>query len=442
MTCAYPGPLFTDLYELTMAAAYFERDMDAEATFSLFVRPVRPPAVRGYFVAAGLAEALQALVDFRFKTEDIDYLRSQGLFSQSFINFLGDLRFTGDVCALPEGTLCFANEPFLEVTAPLIQAQLLETYLINAIGLPSMIASKAARCVTAAQGRPLIDFSLRRTQGIYAGMQVARSAYMVGFAGTSNVLAGQQYGIPISGTMAHSYISAFESEAQAFRAYADQFPNSAIFLIDTYDTLTGARNAVKVAREMKQRGRRLKGVRLDSGDMVGLSRQVRHILDEAGLSEVKIFASSSFDEEKIARVLAAGAAIDAFGVGTKMGVSADAPYLDMVYKLVHLGDRNIRKLSPGKVNLAGRKQVFRQIDNNGSYLGDTIAVRDESVPGSRPLLEPVMHAGRLTASAPALNEIRGRFAKTFGHLPQRYKDLYHPPEYPVSISPSLQTLQQ
>jgi nicotinate phosphoribosyltransferase len=259
---------------------------------------------------------------------------------------------------MPEGTIFFADEPVLELTAPLIEAQIVETFLINTIGFQSLIASKAARCVHAARGRLLVDFSLRRTQGLDAGMSVARSTYIAGFAATSNVMAGRYYGIPVSGTMAHSYVQTFEREIDAFMAFAEAFPENAVLLIDTYDSLDGARNTVAAARQLQPRGISLKGVRIDSGDMVRLSREVRKILDSGGLADVHIFASSGFDERKIEAVLDDGAKIDAFGVGTKLGVSADSPYLDMVYKLVRFGGRDVRKLSPGKKTLAERNRCI------------------------------------------------------------------------------------
>ena len=318
------GPIFTDLYELTMAAAYFEHRVLADATFSLFIRNYS--SQRNYLVAAGLEDALHELESLRFSDADIAYLNKTGLFSSDFISYLKQFNFNGLVLAMPEGSIFFFDEPILEVTAPVIEAQVIETFLLNTIGFQTMIASKAARCIHAAQGRSLIDFSLRRTQGHDAGMKVARSTYLAGFARTSNVLAGLVYDIPTSGTMAHSYITAFDNEIDAFRAYSETFPNNSILLIDTYETLEGARNAVKVAKEMKKKGQSLVGVRLDSGNMVDLSQKVRKILDDANLTDVKIFASSGFDEFKIADFLSKGAKIDAFGVGTKVGVTADAPY--------------------------------------------------------------------------------------------------------------------
>lgn len=432
--------LLTDLYELTMAASYFENGMANPATFSLFIR--KYPSNRAYFVAAGLEDFLDYVTDFRFSEDDLAYLDNTGMFSHDFLHYLKNVRFTGTVRALAEGEIFFKDEPILEVTAPIIEAQILETFAINTINLQSMIATKAARCVHAAKGRGLVDFSLRRTQGIDAGLKVARSSYIAGFMATSNVLAGKLYGIPIAGTMAHSYISSFGDEIEAFRAFARSFPKKTILLIDTYDTLAGARKAAVVGNEMVKRGHKLLGVRLDSGDMTRLSQEVRKILDEAGLDDTEIFASSSFDEYKIARTIKEGARIDAFGVGTRMGVSADAPYFDIAYKLVQYGKRPIMKFSPGKVNLAGDKQVFRKTDPQGRFLEDIIGIRDETVEDARPLLEPVIQDGKLLRRHPSLEEIRERLRKNFAALDEKHKNLENPPVYPVKVSARLSALQE
>ena len=434
------GPLFTDLYELTMAASYHAHRAFAPATFSLFIRPF--DTRRNFYVAAGLDQVLDELASFRFSAQDINYLQTTGRYSTDFLAYLTQLRFSGQVYALPEGTIFFADEPVMEVTAPLIEAQLLETFLLNTVGFQTMIASKAARCFHAAAGRPLIDFSLRRTQGRDAGIKVARSTFLAGFEGTSNVLAGKIYGIPVSGTMAHSYISAFDSELEAFAAYADTFPDHSIFLIDTYDTLEGAKNAAAVAKEMQQRGVTLIGVRLDSGDMAGLSQNVRKILDDAGLYDVKIFASSGFDEFKIAKVVSQGARIDAFGVGTKVGVSADSPYVDIVYKMVRFNERDVRKLSPGKSTLAGKKQVFRRSDQKGRYTEDIIGLRNESIEGGRPLLEKVMADGKILRPPPSLQATQAKFKKSFTLLDDRYKSIEDHIAYPVKLSHRLEELQK
>ena len=433
--------LLTDLYELTMAQSYFQERMDALATFSLFTRKF--PANRAYFVCAGLEDVLRYLEEFRFSLKGIDYLHTTGLFSDAFLTYLQQLRFTGDVWALPEGRLYFCDEPVVEVTASIIEAQLVETFLLNQINLQSIVATKAARCTSAAGGRRLVDFALRRTQGTDAGMKVARCSYMAGFAATSNVLAGKSYGIPLTGTMAHSYIASFDHEIDAFRAYARSFPDHTILLIDTYDTLAGARKAAVVAKEMEYKGHRLRAVRLDSGDLIALSREVRQLLDREGLAHVEILASGGLDEFEMEQLLEAGAPMDGFGVGTKMGVSGDAPWLDTAYKLVKYAGRPVLKLSTGKVTLADEKQLFRLKDSDGSFLEDAIALRDEPCPeGAEPLLTKVMEGGHTIVTLPSLEEIRQSFQEEFSRLPARYKALRDPPAYPVSLSPGLLRLQE
>jgi len=440
MTEQRAGPLFTDLYELTMAASYYAHSVFSKATFSLFIRDNR--FTRNFYIAAGLEQVLEELSSFRFLEQDINYLQKSGRFSTDFINYLRQLQFSGEVYAMPEGSIFFANEPVLEVSAPIIEAQLIETFLLNTIGFQTMIASKAARCVHAAEGRSLIDFSLRRTHGQDAGIKVARSTFLAGFSATSNVLAGKIYDIPISGTMAHSYVSAFDSELEAFFAYSDTFPDQSIFLIDTYDTLGGAVNAVTVAKKMKEKGHALIGVRLDSGDMAELSRKVRNILDEAGLYDVKIFASSGFDEYKIAKVISEGAKIDAFGVGTKVGVSGDVPFVDIVYKMVRFKGSDKRKLSPGKITLAGEKQIFRKSDRSGHYQEDVVGLRNESIDGTVPLLEKVMEDGKIRRPHPPLQAIQDRFKNNFSFLPDTYKSIREHTPYPVRLSRRLKELQK
>lgn len=427
--------LLTDLYQLTMAACYFDQGMNDEATFSLFIR--KYPTNRGYFVAAGLPEALEYLATLRFTEDDLAYLESTRLFRTAFLDYLKNLRFTGEVFALPEGSIFFKDEPLLEVSAPIIEAQLVETFIINAVNLQTLIASKAARSVEAARGRPIIDFSLRRTQGSDAGLKVARASYLAGFIGTSNVLAGKLYGIPIFGTMAHSYITSFHEEIEAFRAFARNFPNIVTLLIDTYDNVIGARKAAQVAKEMESRGQRLRFVRLDSGDIAAISKQVRQVLDQEGLDYVRILASGGFDEMKIARVLAEGGIIDSFAVGTKMGVSADAPYFDIAYKLVKYAGRPVMKLSTGKVTLVDKKQIWRNFDHKGLMSGDVIALREETLPTGEPLLKQVMQNGALVGPLPTLEESREYFRRQYALLPEAYKALENPPRYPVSLSRGL-----
>ncbi len=429
--------LFADLYELTMAACYFENKMFAPATFSLYIR--KYGANRSYFVSAGLEEVLEYLESFQFAPNELDFLASTGLFRTDFLNYLEKLRFTGEIFAIPEGTLFFKDEPILEITAPIIEAQLIESFVINAINLQVSIASKAARCTHAAKGKNLVDFSLRRTQGTDAGMKAARASFIAGFGATSNVLAGKHYGIPLSGTMAHSFILSFKEEIEAFRAFARTFPDRTVLLIDTYDTLCGAKKAAQVGREMSQRGLSLKGVRLDSGDIAKLSNEVRQILDEAGLGQVIIFASGGFDEFEIEEVLSKGARIDGFGVGTKMGVSADAPYNDIAYKMVEYDGRPALKLSRAKKTLVDRKQVFRE-KRDGKMSGDTIGLRSESLPGA-PLLECMMREGKRLSPPEALPQIRQRFLGEFESLCEAYRATKNPKTYPVGLSPMLEAAQ-
>lgn len=437
--------LFTDLYELTMAQAYFRAGMAARATFSLTVRDYPPD--RGYLVSAGLEDALDYLARLRFDGEAVGYLRSLGIFGEDFLEYLRGARFTGSVRAIPEGRLFFANEPVLEVTAPIIEAQLAETYVINQLNLQTALATKAARCVWAAQGRGIADFASRRTQGSDAAMKMARVSYMAGFASTSNVLAARQYGIPPAGTMAHSFISSFPSELAAFRAYADCFPDRTVLLLDTYDTAAGAGNAVAVGKELEaaypdDAGRRLAAVRLDSGDYGALSRLVRRALDDAGLGYVKVLVSGGLDEYALEALVQGGAPVDLFGVGTKAGVSADAPWSDMVYKLACFDGRPVMKLSEGKVSLPGEKQVFRRrdgADGAGVLSGDVIGLRDEAGPaGAEALLQEVMVDGARTESPATAGELRDRFREEFAALPERFKVLRRPPRFPVAISSRLE----
>jgi len=430
--------LLTDLYELTMAASYYQHKVFAPATFSLFIREYAPH--RSYFVSAGLEEVLQFLESFRFRQDDLDHLEKTKRFSRDFLHYLSQLRFTGDVYAIPEGRLFFKDEPVLEVTAPMVEAQIVESFVINAINLQVAIASKAARCFHAARGRGLVDFSLRRTQGTDAAMKVARASFIAGFQGSSNVLAEKIYGVPASGTMAHSFITSFDEEIDAFRAFSETFPGSTVLLIDTYDTIAGARKAVIVGKEMQERGEMLAGVRLDSGDMVALSKEVRKILQEAGLGEVSIFASGGFDEFKIARHVDEGCEIDAFGVGTKMGVSADAPYNDMAYKLVQYDGRPVLKLSTGKQTLVSAKQVYR-ISEGDSLAKDFIALRDEELPGE-PLLQMLMEKGKRLQPVESLPEIQERFLEEFARLDDACKAIGNPREYPVELGPALHKLQE
>ena len=431
--------LLTDLYQLTMAQAYFREQRMGTATFSLFIRSY--PTNRGYFVSAGLRDVLDYLESFAFDTGALDYLAAQKLFSEDFLHYLADLHFTGEVWAIPEGRIFFQDEPVLEITAPIIQAQIVETFVINQLHLQTLIASKASRCVHASGGRPVVDFALRRTHGADAGMKVARASYIAGFAGTSNVMAGREYRIPIVGTMAHSFVSSFEREIDAFRAYVASFPNNAILLIDTYDTLQGARNAVQVAREMAARGQKLIGVRIDSGDLAALAREVRAIFDDANLRDVKIIGSGGLDEYDLTEFAATGAPFDSYGVGTKMGTSGDAPWSDISYKLVEYEDRPVLKLSTGKVSSPGRKQVFRSRDATGMLEQDIIGLRGEQL-GGESLLQPVMRGGKTITPAPSLTASRNLFAADFKILPAKVKLLRDPARYPIALSSKLTRLRE
>jgi len=372
----------------------------------------------------------------------LKYLEETKLFKPEFLSYLEKFRFTGSVYAIPEGRIFFVNESLLEVTAPLIEAQVVETFIINAMNLQVMIATKASRCVHVAWPRKLVDFSLRRTHGTDAGMKVARASFIAGFSGTSNVLAGKIYGIPIYGTMAHSFVTSFENEIDAFRAFARTFPENTVLLVDTYDTIQGAKEAARVGEEMACQGKKLKGIRLDSGDMAGLSKRARKILRENGLGETTIFASGGFDEYKIKKVLESGGDIDSFGVGTKMGVSADAPYFDMAYKMVRYAGRPVLKLSPEKMTIASDKQVFRFKTAGGKLKKDIIGLREDCLKGGEPLLEEVMREGKAMASLPSLKQIQKRFLDEFSQLDEKYKSLdKSAPEYPVNLSPGLKSLQ-
>jgi nicotinate phosphoribosyltransferase len=425
--------LLTDLYEFAMLDAYLAEGMHEEAVFSLFVRKL--PERRNYLLACGLEDALGYLEALRFTAPQLEYLASLGRFSDALLRYLEGFRFSGDVYALPEGTPVFGQEPLLEVVAPLPEAQLVETYLINQLHLQTMAASKAARVVEAAAGRPVVDFGLRRMHGTDAGLKVARAAYVAGVEATSNVLAGQRYGIPVSGTMAHSYVQAHDDELEAFRAYVRRFPEATL-LVDTYDTLQGVQHVARLARELGE-DFRVRAVRLDSGELVSLAQASRWILDAAGLERVKIFASGGLDDDEVARLVANGAPIDGFGVGTAMGVSEDAPHLDMVYKLVSYAGKERIKLSTAKVLYPGRKQVFRE-EEDGVARRDVLARYGEALPG-RPLLREVLRAGhRVPGASPKLTEVRARARREVERLPARLRALSPAkPAYAVDASPEL-----
>jgi nicotinate phosphoribosyltransferase len=438
-------PLLTDLYEFTMAAALLaEGRAESPATFSLFVRNL-PPG-RGYLVAAGLHEAARFLRELRFEGEAVARLGRTATFDPAFLDWLRDVRFTGRVRAVPEGRIVFANEPLIEIDAPFGVAQLLETILLNLFTFPTAVTTKAARCREAAQGRMLVDFALRRSQGPDAGMTVARAAAIAGFASTSNVAAADRYGLPATGTMAHSFVTAMaggaaSGEVDAFRSFAEHYRGDPVLLVDTWDSAGGIDNAIVVAKELESgtmgAGRRLAGIRLDSGDVVALARLARERLDGAGLPGVAVFASGGLDEYEITRLLAAGAPIDGFGVGTNFAVSADAPTLESVYKLVAVDGRPMAKRSTGKATLPGAKQVWRR----AGFGGDVLALADEAnpVPGSEALLAEVDLAGDL-GDAEAVAAAHARFEADWSALPKQYRDLINPTRYEVEVSVALQAL--
>ncbi len=411
--------LLTDLYEFTMAQIYVEEGMEEEAVFEFFVRP---SSKRAYYVMAGTQELLKVLDSFRFGDEEIAYLDRSGKFGQKFLDYLRNFRFSGDVWALREGEIFLANEPVVSVRASLPQAQLIETILINTLQLPILVATKAARCVSVAGGTTLVDFGLRRAQGKDAGMQAARSSYIAGFAGTSNMLAGKEYGIPVFGTMAHSFIMAYESEEEAFERFMRRYPDNSILLVDTYDTIEGTKKAIDVAKRL---GIPLRGVRLDSGEIETLAPKVRQILDSAGFEEALVLVSGGVDEFMIHDLLAKDVPIDAWGVGTKMVVSQDLPSLDCAYKLVEYASRPRIKKSSGKVTLPAQKQIKRVWDERGFV--DIVEVMDAMQQG---MLHKVMEKGQIRYQE-SLDQIRKRVADGLRQLPPdmlqlRPKDLYLP----------------
>jgi nicotinate phosphoribosyltransferase len=424
-----------------MCASYFDNKRNELATFDLFIRKLPPN--RSYFVFAGLEQALLFLKNMRFNPEQIDYLRKQG-FKEDFLNYLRNFKFSGEVWAIPEGTIVFPNEPVIRVTAPIIEAQLIESFLLNTVNIQTMIATKASRVVNVAQSRPVIEFGLRRTQGIDAGMKAARCSYIAGCNGTSNVLAGMKYDIPIFGTMAHSFVMFFDKEIEAFRAFAKTFPDKSLLLIDTFNDIAGAEKAAIVAEELQKKGHKLTGVRIDSGDLVEISKKVRTLLDEKELDYVKIFASGDLDEYKIEELLGKGAKIDAFGVGTRMSTSEDRPYIDVIYKLCEKMDKRGKsaptmKLSKGKITLPGRKQVFRVKGKTGDFVKDIIALDNEECQGE-PLLVKVVEKGELVYNLPTLEAIRENALENLSKLPDRYKRLEKTSRYPVETSSLLKKM--
>jgi nicotinate phosphoribosyltransferase len=428
------SPLLTDLYQLNMMQAYLTNGLTGTAVFEFFVR--RLPERRAFLLAVGLEQALDFLEGLQFSDEDIAYLASTGRFDQAMLGYLKSLRFTGDVDAMAEGTVYFPDEPILRVAAPLPQAQLLESRLINILHFQSLIASKAARVVLAAPGKLLVDFGLRRAHGAEAGLMAARASYVAGFAGSATVLAEELYGIPAYGTMAHSYVQAHDDEIAAFESFARARPNNLTLLIDTYDTEAAAKRVVELAPSLKADGILVQAVRIDSGDIAALSRRVRQILDQGGLPDTRIFASGGLDEDSISALVRAGAPIDGFGVGTSLTTSSDAPTLDCVYKLQEYAGVPRRKRSAEKQTWPGRKQVWRRYAPSGAMIADVLSLESDRQEGE-PLLQPVMRQGRRLGLKPSLADIRARAAAELASLPRALQQLEPERVYPVRIGESL-----
>jgi len=433
----HPSVLLTDLYQLTMLQGYDHYGMDEPAAFEFFVRKL--PAGRGFLLAAGLEQVLQYLEGLRFSAADIAWARQSGFFTDACLDRLRDLRFTGDVDAMPEGTVFFRDEPILRVTAPMPEAQLVESRIVNLLHFQTLIATKAARCVLAAPARQLVDFGFRRAHGAEAGLLAARASYLAGFDGTATVLAAAEFSIPVFGTMAHSFVQAHDDEADAMERFARSQPDNVVLLIDTYDTEAAADRVVELSRKLGEQGIAVKAVRLDSGDLADHAFKVRRILDAGGCEGIRIFSSGGLDEYALAELLARGAPIDGFGVGTRLDTSADAPYLDCAYKLVEYAGVPRRKRSEGKATWPGRKQVLRTFGDNRRMGGDTLALADEELPGE-PLLEPVMRAGERVHGPESLAVVRRRVATNLETLPDGLRKLKPDGAFPVEISPRLQEL--
>jgi nicotinate phosphoribosyltransferase len=431
------SPLTTDLYELNMVQAYLDRGEDKEAVFEFFVR--RLPPRRGFLLAAGLEDVLTYLETLRFSSSEIDWLKSTGRFRGNLIDYLAGFRFSGDVHAIAEGTICFPNEPLIRITAPLTMAQIVETRLINILHFQTMIASKAARMVLAAPGKLLSDFGLRTAHGAEAGLFSARASYIAGFASAANVLAGERYGIPVVGTMAHSFVQVHDDEMTAFENFARARPDGVVLLIDTYDTEAGARKVVQLAPKLKADGIAIRGVRIDSGDLASMARKVRDILDAGGLKDVIILVSGGINEDVLQTMMAARTPIDGFGIGVNLDASIDAPSLDCAYKLQDYAGKPRRKLSEGKATWPGRKQVWRSYGADRRMRGDILSLENDSQAGET-LIAPVMRGGKRLAPAPTLAQIREHATRELGKLPEPLRKLEGGMEYPVEISKALRAL--
>lgn len=436
---ASSSALLTDLYQLTMLQGYFDRSMAGTAVFEFFVRKFPPQ--RNFLIAGGLEQVLGFLENVRFTEQELKWIAQHGAFRPGFVNYLEQIRFTGDVHAMAEGTVFFTNEPILRVTAPIAEAQLVESRLINLLHFQTLIASKAARSVLMAPGKLLVDFGLRRAHGAEAGLLAARASYLAGFAGSATVLAGLLYGVPVFGTMAHSFVQAHDDEMTAFEHFARSLPGNVILLIDTYDTEAAAEKVVALAPKLARDGIKIKGVRLDSGDLADHAFKVRHILDAGGLRDTTIFASGSVDEYILARLIKQNAPIDGYGIGTHMDTSADAPYLDCAYKLVEYAGSARRKRSEGKVLWPGRKQVFRSYDADGRMAGDTLTLEGDGLDGEA-LIQPVMLGGRRVALPVPLTEARAHAARELNRLPDPLRQLERGPDYPVQVSQAVRQLAQ
>ncbi|WP_455378195.1 nicotinate phosphoribosyltransferase [Petrachloros mirabilis] len=429
--------LLTDLYQLTMVQAYLEHRMNDQAVFEFFVR--RLPPHRNFLLAVGLEQVMDFLSQLHVTTEELAWLERTGRFSDELLHYLETLRFTGDVDAMQEGTPFFPNEPVLRVVAPIPLAQLVETRIMNLLNLQIMIASKAVRSVLIAKGKPVIDFGLRRAHGAEAGLLAARASYLAGFSGTATVLAGMQYGIPIYGTMAHSFVQAHKDESAAFEHFAKAQPDNAVLLIDTYDTEAAAHRVVELAPRLKQTGIPIKGVRLDSGNLAEHARKVRRILDEGGLRDAHILASGNLDEYRLLELIQSNAPIDNFAVGTAMTTSSDAPSLDCAYKLQEYAGRPCRKRSEGKATWPGRKQVYRHYTGDARFDYDVVTTIDDRQQGE-PLLQPVMQKGRRLAPPPKLEAVRTEIASQLSKLPASLRELDECTPYEVRISRALRDL--
>jgi nicotinate phosphoribosyltransferase len=412
--------LLTDLYQLTMVQAYLDADMTSTAVFELFVRKL--PKGRNFLLAAGLEQVIEHLECLSFTQSEIEWIERTGGFNRRCLDYLAGFRFSGDVHAMPEGTVFFPDEPIIRVTAPIMQAQIVETRIVNLLNFETIVASKAARCVLAAPGKLLVDFGLRRAHGAEAGLLAARAAYIAGFDGSSTVLAGQRFDIPVFGTMAHSFIQAHQTEREAFTNFALSRPRDVTFLLDTYDTEAAARKLVDIAPALKARGVGIRSVRLDSGDLATLAFAVRAILDAGGLHEVRIFASGGLDEKELAHLLGTGAPIDGFGVGTALVVSADAPALDCAYKLQEYAGQPRRKRSAGKATWPGRKQVFRHYDADGRISRDVLTIEGDAQSGE-PLVVQVVSQGKRVGMPEPLAVIRNRTLTEMDSLPVRLRGL-------------------